>query len=136
MGTTVSGLRHWLWRAGHEHGVVLGVLQRHHDTEAARTFLICLLAEFHVPETICTDKLASYGATIRELPALQPVDPQQGTSIAYCINLMEQAHCPTRQQERGPLGFRKIRRTLESPRSDHQPPAPCPNDGSRPHQRK
>jgi putative transposase len=54
--TTVGGVRHWLWRAVDEHGVVLDVLlQRCRDTEAARTFLARLLSEFHVPETICTD---------------------------------------------------------------------------------
>ncbi|THF66816.1 DDE domain-containing protein, partial [Deinococcus sp. Arct2-2] len=76
-------------------------------------FLIRLLGEFHVPETICTDKLASYGAAIRELPALQAVDHQQVIRAARCNNLIEQSHRPTRQQERGQLGFRKIKRTQE-----------------------
>ncbi|UQN10690.1 IS6 family transposase [Deinococcus sp. QL22] len=112
--TTVAGVRHWLWRAVDEHGVVLDVLlQRHRDTEAARTFLARLLGEFHVPETICTDKLASYGAAIRELPALQEVDHQQVIRAARCNNLVEQSHRPTRQQERSQLGFRKLKRTQE-----------------------
>ena len=112
--TTVGGVRHWLWRAVDEHGVVLDVLlQRHRDTEAARTFLARLLGEFHVPETICTDKLASYRAAIRELPALQEVDHQQVISTARCNNLVEQSHRPTRQQERSQLGFRKLKRTQE-----------------------
>ena len=81
------------WRAVDEHGVVLDVLlQRHRDTDAAKTFLPRLLGEFHVPETICTDKLASYGAAIRELPALQAVDHQQVISAARCNDLIEQSH--------------------------------------------
>jgi len=89
------------------------LLQRHRDTEAARTFLACLLGEFHVPETICTDKLASDGAAIRELPALQAVDHQPVISTTHCNNLVEQSHRRTRQQERSQLSFRKLKRTQE-----------------------
>ncbi|THF70901.1 IS6 family transposase [Deinococcus sp. Arct2-2] len=110
--TTVGGVRHWLWRAVDEHGVVLEVLrQRHRDPEAARPFLIRLLGEFHVPETICTDQLARYGAAIRERPALQAVDHQQVIRAARCTTLTLHSHRPTRQHERGQLGFRKIKRT-------------------------
>jgi len=80
--TTVGGVRQWLWRAVDEHGVMLDVLmQRHRATKAARTFLARLFREFHVPETIRTDKLARYGAAIRELPALQEVDPERETVV-------------------------------------------------------
>ena len=89
--TTFGGVRHWTWKAVDEHGVVLDVLlQRHRDTEAARTFLARPLGEFHVPGTICTDKLASYRAAIRELPALQEVDHRQVILTARCNNLVEQ----------------------------------------------
>ena len=40
-------------------------------------FFQCLLEEYDVPDTIGTDKLASYGAAIRELPALEHVDHHQ-----------------------------------------------------------
>jgi len=37
---SVDGVRYWLWRTVDEHGFVLDiVLQRHHVTEAAKTFL-------------------------------------------------------------------------------------------------
>jgi putative transposase len=116
------------WRAVDEHGVVLDVLlKRPRDTEKVRMFLPRLLGEFHVPETICTDKLASYGAAIRELPTLQAVDHQQVIRAARCNNLIEQRAgvvygvrsaqdnptVPPRQQERGQLGFRKIKRAQE-----------------------
>ena len=59
MCTTVDGVRHWLWRAVDEHGYVLDILlQRHRDTEAAKTFLTRLLGEYDVPEVIHTDQLS------------------------------------------------------------------------------
>ena len=74
-----------------EHGFVLEVLlQRHRDTEAAKTFLTRLLGEYDVPEIIHTDQLRSYGAAIRELPSLINVDHQQVISTARCNNLIEQ----------------------------------------------
>ena len=89
--TSVDGVRHWLWRAVDEHGFVLEVLlQRHRDTEAAKTFLTRLLSEYDVPDRICTDKLASYGAAIREITSLAEVDQQQVISTARCNNMIEQ----------------------------------------------
>ena len=79
------------WRAVDEHGFVLEVLlQRHRDTEAAKTFLTRLLGEYDVPEVIHTDQLRDYGAAIRELPSLVNVDHQQVISTARCNNLIEQ----------------------------------------------
>lgn len=112
MHVVVGGVTHWLWRAIDEHGAMLDVLlQRHRDTEAARSFFQRLLSEYDVPDTVCTDKLASYGAAIRELPTLEDVDHQQVISTARCNNLIEQSHRPTRRQERAQLGFRQVKRT-------------------------
>ncbi|AZI44434.1 IS6 family transposase [Deinococcus psychrotolerans] len=112
MHVVICGVAHWLWRAVNEHGVVLDVfLQRHRDTSATTSFFQRLLGEYHVPETVCTDKLASYGAAIRELPTLDDVDHQQVISSARCNNLIEQSHRRTRRQERAQLGFRQVRRT-------------------------
>ena len=81
--TTVDGVRHWRWRAVDEYGFVLDILlQRHRDTEAAKTFLARLLGEYDVPEVIHTDQLRSYGAAIRENPSLADVDHQQVISTA------------------------------------------------------
>ncbi|MDB5045563.1 MAG: family transposase, partial [Deinococcus sp.] len=53
--TSVNGVRHWLWRAVDEHGYALDILlQRHRDTEAAKTFLTRLLGDYDVPEVIHT----------------------------------------------------------------------------------
>ena len=111
MHVVVGGVTHWLWRAVDEHGAVLDVfLQRHRDTSAATSFFQRLLDEYDVPEAVCTDKLASYGAAIRELPILGDVDHQQVISTARCNNLIEQSHRPTRRQERSQLGFRQVKR--------------------------
>ena len=112
--TRVDGVRHWLWRAVDEHGFVLDIfLQRRRDTEAAKIFLIRLLGEYDVPDTICTDQLRSYGAAIRELPNLVHVDHQQMISSARCNNMIEQSHRATRRQERQQQGFRRKKRAQE-----------------------
>jgi len=78
MHVVVGEVSHWLWRAVNEHGVVLDVLlQCHRDTDAARSFFRRLLGEYDVSNTVCTDKLARYGAAIRAIPALEAVDHQQ-----------------------------------------------------------
>lgn len=58
MYVDVGGVKHWLWRAALEHGTVLEVfLQKHCDTEAAKSFSHRLLREYDVPEVTYTDKL-------------------------------------------------------------------------------
>ncbi|WP_412030182.1 IS6 family transposase [Deinococcus yunweiensis] len=112
--TTVNGVRHWLWRAVDEHGFVLDILlQRHRDTDAAKTFLTRLLGEYDVPEVIHTDKLWSYGAAVRELPVLHSVEHVQVVSTARCNNVIEQSHRSTRRQERQQQGFKRRKRAQE-----------------------
>ena len=99
------------WRAVDEHEAVLVILlQRYRDTDAAKTFLTRLLSEYDVPDRICTDKPASYGAAIREITSLAEVDHQQVISTARCNNMIEQSHRPTRRQERQQLGFKRRKR--------------------------
>lgn len=74
-GSTPGGIKQWLWRAVDEHRAVLDILlQKHRDTEAAKSFFIHLLVEYHVPEAIHTDKLWRYSSAIRELPVLHRVE--------------------------------------------------------------
>jgi len=95
--TSIDGVRHWLWRAVDEYGFVQGIfLQRHRDTETAKTFLTRLLGEDNVPEVIHTDQLRSDGAAIREIPSLLNVDHQQVISTARCNNVIEQRAGPIR----------------------------------------
>ncbi|ULH17939.1 IS6 family transposase (plasmid) [Deinococcus sp. KNUC1210] len=112
--TTVDGVRHWLWRAVDEHGFVLDILlQRRRDTKAAKNFMMRLLAEYDVPNMICTDQLRSDRAAIREIPSLANVDHQQVISTARCNNLIEQSHRPTRRHERKQQGFKRRKRAQE-----------------------
>ena len=114
MCMSVDGVRHWLWRAVDEHGYLLDIfLQRHRDTEAAKTFLTSLLKEYVVPEVIHTDQLRSYGAAIREIQSLVNVDHQQVISTARCNNIIEQGHRSTRRQERQQQGFKRQKRAQE-----------------------
>ncbi|MGY2897174.1 putative transposase [Deinococcus sp. UYEF24] len=89
------------------------LLQRHRDTEAAKTFLTRLLGEYGVPEIIHTHQLRSYGAAIREIPSLVNVDHQQVISTAHCNNIIEQEHRSTRRQERSQQGFKRRKRAQE-----------------------
>nr|AJW29963.1 transposase [Ochrobactrum sp. LM19] len=61
---TINGERHFLWRAVDQNGFVLEVLvQKRHDTRAARRFIRKLLSgQGAVPRVMVTDKLGSYGA--------------------------------------------------------------------------
>ena len=63
------------WSSVAEHSFVLDiVLQRHRDTNAAKTFLNRLLVDYDVPEVFYTDQPRSYEAAIREIPSLVDID--------------------------------------------------------------
>ena len=68
----MNGRRFYLWRAVDEHGQVLDVLARERrDADAAERFPRRLLDHGgDVPERIVTDKLASYAAAQKRIPAL------------------------------------------------------------------
>ncbi|THF68886.1 DDE domain-containing protein [Deinococcus sp. Arct2-2] len=89
------------------------LLQRHRDTDAAKTFLTRLLGEYAVPEVIHTDQLRSYGAAIQEIPSLVNLDHQQVMSDARCNNILEQEHRSTRRHERSQQGFKRRKRAQE-----------------------
>ena len=100
MHVVVGGIKQWLWRAVDEHGAVLDILlQEHRGTEAAKSFFIRLLGKYHIPEAIHTDKLRWSTPKV--------------ASSAWCNNLVEQSHRPTRQQERCQIGFRGRQRAQE-----------------------
>jgi len=58
---TISGIKHWLWRAVDQDGVVLDILvQSRRDTRAAKRLLRKLLKrQCRPPRVMVTDKLAS-----------------------------------------------------------------------------
>src|ERR671927_1336267 len=66
---TISGVKHWLWRAVDQDGTVLDILvQSRRDTRAAKRLLRKLLKrQGRPPRVLVTDKLASYPAAKKEL---------------------------------------------------------------------
>ena len=65
----ISGVKHWLWLAVDQTGIVLDVLvQRRRDKQAAKRLLRKLLKkQMRPPRVMITDKLASYGAAKRDV---------------------------------------------------------------------
>ncbi len=61
---TIAGVKHWLWRAVDQNGMVLDILvQSRRDMRAAKRLLRKLLKrQCRAPRVMVTDKLASYGA--------------------------------------------------------------------------
>jgi len=93
----INGVQHHLWRAVDQDGTVLDILvQARRDKRAAvkfpRKFLKGLT---YVPRVVVTDKLASYGAALREV--LPSVEHRRHKGLN---NRAENAHQPTRERER------------------------------------
>ena len=97
----MNGWRVYLWRAIDEHGQVLDILvQERRDADAAERFLRRLLHHGdEAPEQIVTDKLASYAAAKRRIPALDTAKHIHVRAAARLNNRMEQSHQPTRLRE-------------------------------------
>jgi putative transposase len=100
---TISGQRHYLWRAVDQDGNVLDILvQSHRNKKAAKKFFRNLLKGLtYVPRVIVTDQLQSYGAAKQEI--LPGVAHRQ---YRYLNNRAENSHQPTRQRERRMQGFK------------------------------
>ena len=94
---TISGVKHWLWRAVDQTGTVLDILvQSRRDTRAAKRLPRKLLKrQCRAPRVLVTDKLASYGAARREV--MPSVEHRQHKGLN---NRAENSHQPTRQRER------------------------------------
>jgi hypothetical protein len=93
----LPGVKHWLWRAVDQAGVVLDVLvQRRRNKQAAKRLLRKLLKrQMRPPRVMITDKLASYGAAKREV--MPGVEHRQHKGLN---NRAENSHQPTRRRER------------------------------------
>jgi putative transposase len=103
---TISGKKHWLWRAVDQAGFVLDVLvQNRRDRAAARRLMRKLLKKSaRAPRVLITDKLKSYGAAKREM--MPGVEHRQHKGLN---NRAENSHQPTRRRER-------IMKRFKSPR--------------------
>ncbi len=94
---TISGVKHWLWRAVDQTGMVLDILvQSRRDTRAAERLLRKLLTkQTRPPRVMITDKLASYGAAkCRVMPSVEH-RKHKGLNKGA-----ENSHQPTRRRER------------------------------------
>ena len=94
----INGVRHYLWRAVDQNGVVIDILvQPRRDRLAAIRFFRKLLRATgrRYPRVIVTDKLRSYGAAKRVV--MPHVVHRQHR---YLNNRAENSHQPTRERER------------------------------------
>ena len=100
---TISGRKHWLWRAVDQDGYVLDeIVQTRRNTKAAKRLLTRLLKKQGVPpKRIITDKLRSYGAARREVMPNVEHRSHKGLN-----NRAENSHVPLRKRERSMQGFR------------------------------
>jgi len=94
---TIAGVKHWLWRAVDQDGMVLDILvQSRRNKEAALCLLRKLLKkQMRPPRVLITDKLASYNAAKREI--MPGVEHRQHKGLN---NRAENSHQPTRRRER------------------------------------
>jgi putative transposase len=101
----INGERHYLWRAfDHEGEVLESFVTKTRDKKAALKFLKKLLKRHGHADEIITDRLRSYGATLRELG----IRDRQQTS-RWINNRAENSHLPFRRRRRAMLRFRRMR---------------------------
>ena len=93
----IAGVKHWLWRAADQGGMVLDVLvQSRRDRRAAKRLLRKLLKrQGRAPRVMVTDKLPSYGAAKQEL--MPGVEHRRHRGLN---TRAENSHQPTRRRER------------------------------------
>ena len=107
MVVKIRGERMWLWRAVDDEGEVLDMLvQKRRHTGAALRLLRKLLKRNGIhPESFATDKLASYGAALRELHCNDRHRP--GRMLDN--NRAENSHLAIRRRERKQQRFKSQR---------------------------
>ena len=117
----IAGVKHWLWRAVDQTGVVLDVLvQSRRDKRAAKRLLRKLLKkQMRPPRVMVTDKLASYGAAKREIMPGIGASPAQ--RIEQQSGEFAPADAPTRAANEAVQICWPGAALPLSPRSDQQP---------------
>ena len=93
----IAGVKHWLWRAVDQTGMVLDVLvQKRRDKRAAKRLLRKpLKRQGRAPRVMVADKPASYGAARRE-----PMPGVEHRRHKGPDNRAGKSHQPTRRRER------------------------------------
>ena len=101
----INGVKHYLWRAvDHEGEVLESLVTKRRDKKAALKFLRKSLKRHGQTETIVTDRLASYGAALKQIGAVAKRDVGRWRN-----NRAENSHQPFRRRERAMLRFRRMR---------------------------
>jgi putative transposase len=102
----IAGVKHWLWRAVDQAGMVLDVLvQRRRDRRAAKRLPRQLLKrQCRAPRVMITDKLPSYGVAKKDL--MPGVEHRRHKGLN---NRAENSHQPTRRRERQMKRFKSAR---------------------------
>ena len=105
MFVKINGVKHYLWRAvDHEGEVLESFVTKTRDKAAALKFLRKVLKRHGATETLVMDRLASYGAALKAIGAL---DKRQ--TGRWLNNRAENSHQPFRRRERAMLRFRRMR---------------------------
>ena len=88
----INGVKHYLWRAvDHEGEVLESFVTKRRDKKAALKFLRKSLRRHATTETIVTDRLASYGAALKQLGA---IDKRETGRWGTVVNLVLGAILP------------------------------------------
>ena len=100
----INGETHYLWRAIDHEGTILDCLvSKKRDRKAARKVLKRLVSRHGLPREIVTDKLASYGAALRELNMRHLQETGR-----YKNNQVENSHLHFRRREKMWNKFRSM----------------------------
>ena len=101
----INGMKHYLWRAvDHEGEVLESFVTKRRDKKAALRFSRKSLRRHGLVDTIVKDRLASYGAALKQLGAIDKREVGR-----WLNNRAENSHQPFRRRERAILRFRQVR---------------------------
>jgi putative transposase len=123
---TISGQKHWLWRAVDQDGYILDeIVQSRRDTKAAKRLLKRLLRkQGRPPKRLITDKLGSYAAARRQIMPAVEHRSHKGLN-----NRAENSHLSLRRRERvmqafrSPGGLQRFATILSAVRNLFVPPS-------------
>ena len=105
MFVRINGVKHYLWRAIDREGEVLeSFVTKSRDKKAALKFLRKSLRRHGHAGTIVTDRLASFGAALKVLGAVDKHETSR-----WLNNRAKNSHLPFRRREGAILRFRRMR---------------------------
>ena len=101
----INGVQHYLWRAvDHEGEVLESFVTKKRNKVAALKFLRKAMKRYGTPKKVVTDRLASYGAAMKEIGNIDRQEVGRHKN-----NRAENSHLPFRRRERTMLRFRQMR---------------------------